>query len=77
MAYGSPQARDPVRAAAAGLHLSHSNAGSKPHLPPTPQLKAKLDPHWVRPGIKLHILMWFLTHLATMGTPFPLDFKAT
>ena len=28
VAYGSSQARDPVKAAAAGLHLSHSNARS-------------------------------------------------
>ena len=32
------------RAAAAGLHHSHSNAGSKLHLRPTPQLMATLDP---------------------------------
>ena len=27
-----------------GLHQSHSNAGSKPHLRPTPQLTARPDP---------------------------------
>ena len=44
-AYGSSQARSPVRAAAAGLRHSHSHARSKPHLPPTPQLTAMLDPY--------------------------------
>ena len=37
-AYGSSQARSPIRAAAAGLHHSHSNAGSE-----LPQLMATLD----------------------------------
>ena len=31
-------------AATAGLGHSHSDAGSKPHLGPTPQLPAMLDP---------------------------------
>ena len=44
MAYGGSQARGPVGAAAAGLHQSHSNAGSELHLRPTPQLTAMLDP---------------------------------
>ena len=33
-----------IRAAAAGLHLSHRNAGSESHLQPTPQLTATPDP---------------------------------
>ena len=37
-AHRSSQARDP------GLHHSHSNAGSKPPLQPTPQLMAMPDP---------------------------------
>ena len=44
MAYGGSQARGLIGAAAAGLHHSHSNAGSEPRLPPTPQLTAMLDP---------------------------------
>ena len=44
MAYGGSQARDPIGAVAASLHHSHSNLGSEPHLLPTPQLKATLDP---------------------------------
>ena len=44
MAYGGSQARGQIIAVAAGLHHSHSNARSKPHLRPTPQLTATLDP---------------------------------
>ena len=51
MAYGSSQARDWSGAIAASLHHSHSNAGSKLHLWPTPQLTAMPD-HWARPGIE-------------------------
>ena len=40
VAYASSQARGRIRAAAAGLHHSHGNAGSKPHLQPTQQLMA-------------------------------------
>ena len=36
--------RGRIRAAAAGLHYSHSNAGSEPCLQPIPQLMAMLDP---------------------------------
>ena len=45
MAYGGSQSTGAIRATAAGLHQSHSNAGSEPHLRPTPQLTAKLDPY--------------------------------
>ena len=44
MSYGGSQARGPVRAIAASLCHSHSNAESEPHLRPTPQLMATLDP---------------------------------
>ena len=43
-AYGDSQARGPIRAIATSLHQSHSNAGSEPHLQPTPQLTATPDP---------------------------------
>ena len=43
-AYGGSQARGPIEAVAAGLRHSHSNAGSKPYLQPTPQVKATPDP---------------------------------
>jgi len=41
---GGSQARGLVGATAAGLHHSHSNTRSEPHLRPTPQLMATLDP---------------------------------
>ena len=43
-AYGSSQARDQSRAAAAGQCHIHSNTGSEPHLQPTPQVAAMPDP---------------------------------
>ena len=43
-AYGSSQAKGLIRAGAAGLCHSHSNVGSEPCLPPTPQLTAMPDP---------------------------------
>ena len=43
-AYGGSQARGQIRAAATGLAHSHSNARSKLHLQPTPQLMAMPDP---------------------------------
>ena len=43
-AYGGSQARGPIGAIAAGLHHSHSNARSKPHLQPKPQVTATPDP---------------------------------
>ena len=43
-AYGSSQARGWIRAAATGLHHSHSKTRSKPCLQPIPQLTATLDP---------------------------------
>ena len=42
-AYGGSQARGLIRAAAASLHHSQSNMGSKPRLQPTPQLTAMPD----------------------------------
>ena len=42
--YGSFQARGQIAAKAAGLRHSHDNWGSEPHLQPTPQLRAMLDP---------------------------------
>ena len=42
-AYGGSQARGQIGATAAGLHHSHNNAGSEPHLQPTSQLTATPD----------------------------------
>ena len=44
VAYGGSQARGQSGAAATGLCQSHSNSGSEPRLPPTPQLTATPDP---------------------------------
>ena len=43
-AYGGSQGRGPVRAVAASLRQSHSNATSELSLQPTPQLTAIPDP---------------------------------
>ena len=43
-AYGGSQASGLIEAIAAGLHHSHSNAGSELSLRPTPQLMAMQDP---------------------------------
>ena len=42
--YGSSQARGRTGAAAVGLHHRHSNAGSKQHLQPPPQLVTMPEP---------------------------------
>ena len=44
VAYRGPQASGLIRATAASLHHSHSDAGSEPCLQPTPQLMAAPDP---------------------------------
>ena len=43
-AYGGSQARGLAGTVATSLRQSRSTAGSKPHLQPTPQLKATPDP---------------------------------
>ena len=43
-AHGGSQARDPIGAAATGLHQSYNNLGSEPRLRSTPQLTAMSDP---------------------------------
>ena len=47
-AYVGSQAGGRIGAVAAGLHHSHSNAGSEPRLQPIPQLTATLDLSEVR-----------------------------
>ena len=44
VAYGGSPDWGQIGDVATCLHHSHSNAGSKPHLRPTPQLKATPDP---------------------------------
>ena len=48
-AYGGSQDRGPIRAIAASLRQSHSNAGSQPRLRPT-QLTATPDPEPTEQG---------------------------
>ena len=50
VAYGGSQARGLIRVVAASLHHIHSNAGSEPHLRPTPQLMATPDPQPIEQG---------------------------
>ena len=54
-AYGGSQARGLIRAVAAGLCQSHSNAGSEQHLQPTPQLTAMPDPQPTERGQGLNL----------------------
>ena len=44
MAYRISQGKGQIGAAGVGLHHSHSNAGSEPHLQSMPQLAAMPDP---------------------------------
>ena len=48
--YRNSQARNQIRAIAAGLHHSHSNRGSELHLQPTPQLMTTPDPQPTEQG---------------------------
>ena len=45
MAYRGSQDRGRLGVGAAGPHHNHSHLGSKPHLPPTPELTAMPDPY--------------------------------
>ena len=54
-AYGGSQARSQMGATAAGLHHSHSHPRSEPHLRPTPQLTATLDPSPTERGHGLNL----------------------
>ena len=55
VAYGSSQARGPIRAPAAGQHHSCNIEGSKPHVRPTPQLTAIPDPQPTERGWGLNL----------------------
>ena len=83
-AYGSSQARGQIRATAAGLHHSHSNVRSKPHLWPAPQPtgNARQIPDPLSKAIlmdpsQIHFCwamrgiptVGFSTHCTTSGTP--------
>ena len=62
------QARGQIWAAAAGLHHSHSSAGSEPCLRTTPQLTvtARSLTHWAKTGIKPSS-SWIPVGLITIG----------
>ena len=70
-AYGGSQARGRIRATAASLHHSHSNAGSEPHLRSIPQLTRILE-SLSRARDQTHNLMvasWIHFCCVTVGTP--------
>ena len=76
MAYGGSQAKGWIRAAAADLHHSHSNANpSCVYTHTTTHSNAGSLTHWVRPGIKpasAWLLVEFFNCKAMMGTlPHP------
>ena len=66
VAYEGSQARGLIRAVAAGLRQSHSNAISEPCLWPTPQLTANTGSltHWVRPGME-SVSSWMLVRFVS------------
>ena len=78
MAHGGSQARGQIRAVAASLRQSHSNARSEPPLWPTPQLVAILHPYWcfLETGVtslgddSLRDEMFFLT-ISSWGAWYP------
>ena len=74
-AYEGFQARDRIRAVAAGQHHSHSNVGSKPHLPPTPQLTATQDPGPTERGQRFKLTSsWILVRFITTEPQRELQF---
>ena len=72
-AYGGFQARGRIGAATASLRDSHSHARSEPHLHPTPQLMAMLDPNPTEQGqgwnLPPHGYYSGVLPLSTTGTP--------
>ena len=74
MAYGSFQAKGRIGAVAASLHHSHSNARSKLHLRPTPQLMA--TPQILNPLSEATDRSFILMDIRWVCNPLspPLDF---
>ena len=73
-ACGSSQARGWMGTVAASLHHSYSNAGSKPHLWPTPYLMSMPDPQPTEQGqgsnpVSSWILVGLIKHWTMTGTP--------
>ena len=80
VAYGSSQATGWIRATAAGLHHSGSNAGSKLCLLPTPTADSTFRSltHWMRPAMEstsLWILIRFIICWAPTGNSKFFPFK--
>ena len=77
VAYGSSQAKGQIWATAFGLHHSHSNLGSQPHLVTytTARSNAGSLTHWVMPGSSLHPHGYYLDlfPLRTTGTPIAIS----
>ena len=73
MAYGSSHDRGQIKATAAGLHHSYSNAKSELHLRPAPQLMAMPDPLHTEQGHYWVCIIidnsWINFHCTTKGTP--------
>ena len=77
-AYGNSQARRQIRVAAAGLHHSHSYAGSELHSYSVPPCNARSLTHEWGQGSSLHPhrhYVGFLTCWATTGIPLT-DFNS-
>ena len=72
-ACGGSQARGPIGTAAAGLHHSHSNTRSEPHLQPTSQLTERqiLNPVSKARDQTQNLMVpsWICFHCAVPGTP--------
>ena len=75
MAHGGSQARGRIGAVAAGLRHSHSNAGSEPHLQPTPSSRPHriLNPLSKGRDRTRHLMVPGQIHFrcAMMGSPKP------
>ena len=72
LAYGGSQTRGQIGAVATGLHHSQSNTGSESNLPPHHSSWQRSLTHRESSGIEpalSWILVGFVNHQATMGTP--------
>jgi len=70
-AYGSSQARGPIRASAAGLHHSHSNMGSELHLHHSSWQRQILNPLREARDLTCNLMVpsWIHFCFAQTGTP--------
>ena len=79
-AYGGSQVRGRIGTAAAGLHYSHGNARSEPHLWPTPQLTEMPHPNALSEARDWTYILMDASQIcfgwATTGTPYIKYFKS-